>query len=141
MWQDKYEDRLKDWINLRAEGETLELGEYLTKVNTWWYRSPWAPYTLHIDDHRTWPTPWELLEDTRFCPLARALGIMYTLVLTDRSDTGDAILINTVSDSIVQVGGGIYTLNYHPDQVVNIRLPDETRRKEVSLRDISLLMS
>ena len=120
MWPKIFADRLATWANLRNECQTLDLETALDKINIWWSTTPWRPYYLHWDDLATWPDPWQLLSDDVYCDLARALGILYTISLLDRTDLADAELILTeAGDNLVQVVQGKYILNWKKDLIVN----------------------
>ena len=58
-----------------------------------------------------------------FCPLARGLGILYTVTMLNRPDIQDAELINSDNDNLVQISNGKYILNWDPKQIVNTSLP------------------
>jgi len=120
MWARTFETRLSEWITLR-DNSTMSDEEYLEAVNEWWHQTPWSPYYLHWDDVEQWPTPWDLLADNIFCPVSRGLGMIYTLALSPRTFQGE--LAELGSDTIVLVGPEIYTLNYSPTSIVNIKLP------------------
>jgi hypothetical protein len=120
MWPRTFDDRLTSWYNLRAHCQPLEVGQCLLEINRWWHRTPWTPYYLHWDDRADWPDPWQLLEDNVYCGLARALGIMYTVILLDRPDLTDGEIIETENDNLVQIHQGKYILNWTQDSVVNI---------------------
>ena len=120
MWPPRYQDRLNQWVELRDRCRDLDIEDCLILVNDWWFQSPWRPYYLHWDDFPGWPTPWELLEDDVFCGLARALGIVYTIILIEHEKIHEVELIETDADNLVLVNRGKYILNWHPSQVVNI---------------------
>lgn len=81
-WDVCFRDKLVEWVNLR-EYNNEPFGQYLEKINSWWHHNQWVPYELHWDDRDEWPTPWELLNKTRFCTVSRGLGILYTLALSN----------------------------------------------------------
>lgn len=119
MWHTKFEDRLRDWHGLRLKIADIPLDSALLTVNDWWYASPWKPYYLHWDDHKTWPDPWQLLADNTFCDLARSLGIVYTIsmglnlqmpIQIAETDLGNLVLIDQ----------GKYILNWRPGSLLNI---------------------
>ena len=109
------------WIELRDRPRG-DLDLLLLDINRWWMSSPWCAYSLHWDDIRDWPNPWDLLNQPRFCDLARGLGIMYTFVLMEHNVVDDAVMIETKKGNLVQVCGGKYILNYDPDTVLNTSL-------------------
>ncbi len=120
MWHRNFQQRLESWTQLRAMCHSLPWPNTLEAINTWWFASPWISYSLHWDDRRLWPDPWQLLEENRLCSLARGLGIIYTIAMLDRADTPDARLIETDLDNLVLVQGEKYILNWALDSIVNI---------------------
>ena len=120
MWPKEFADRLEAWSALRAEAQSMECQEALEKINAWWHQTPWKPYYLHWDDQLGWPDPWQLLSDDVYCPVAKGLGILYTISMLDRADMADAELVLTESgDNLVLVQETKYILNWSPDSVVN----------------------
>ncbi len=121
MWQSKFQDRLHDWSDLRVCCANQDLETCLRTINDWWFASPWRPYYLHWDDLKTWPGPWDLLADNVFCDLARALGIMYTVMMLERPDiTSIGLAITDDSNNLVLVNGGKYILNWEVGILLNI---------------------
>jgi hypothetical protein len=136
MWHTQFERRLAAWNDLRNSLVDADLPTLLNSVNSWWHQSPWCPYHLHWDDQQTWPDPWQLLSDNMYCDLARSLGIMYTLVLTERSDLSDSSIIETDAGTIVQVNQGKYILNWGRDIVLNNSLEQEKITNVIDYHDI-----
>ena len=120
MWPKDFADRLEAWSALRSRAHAMECEQALETINAWWQQTPWKPYYLHWDDQPKWPDPWQLLSDDVYCPVARALGILYTISMLDRADMVDATLVLTDSgDNLVLVSKTKYILNWKPDSVVN----------------------
>lgn len=120
MWPKDFADRLTAWSALRSQVQSLVCQEALEKINAWWHQTPWKPYYLHWDDQPRWPDPWQLLSDDVYCPVAKGLGILYTISMLDRADMVDATLVLTESgDNLVLVQETKYILNWSPDSVVN----------------------
>jgi hypothetical protein len=122
MWGRNFDERLAAWIALRRQIVDSSPLAALETINAWWFRSPWTPYYLHWDDQDTWPDPWQLLEENIFCPLARALGMLYTVAMLDRSDFRDAELLEIQNHNLVLIQNKKYILNWDPEQIVNIEL-------------------
>lgn len=120
MWPKTFAERLESWNYLKRQVTTLDLEPALDAINRWWFQAPWTAYHLHWDDRPTWPDPWQLLSDNIYCPLARGLGIMYTIALVDRPDLQDAVLAEFATDNLVQIAGGKYILNWDPSSMLNI---------------------
>jgi len=120
MWPKEFADRLSAWSALRARAQSVDCQEALEIINAWWHQTPWKPYYLHWDDQPRWPDPWQLLSDDVYCPVAKALGILYTISMLDRADMADATLVLTESgDNLVLVQETKYILNWSPNSVVN----------------------
>lgn len=136
MWPQNYSERLHSWSQLRQQCQTLDPEQALTSVNHWWFRAPWCAYHLHWDDQQDWPDPWQLLSDNIYCPLARGLGIMYTIAMLDRADLQDVCMIEYQSDNLVLVNKKKYILNWDPDQIVNISLSQKKAQHTVSQEQI-----
>lgn len=120
MWRRDYGQRLQQWYHLRCRCAAASLDACLGAINSWWFEYPWTAYVLHWDDYKSWPDPWQLLEEPRVCSLARGLGMLYTIAMLDREDLQDAALIETTTDNLVRVQGQKYILNWYPDTIVNI---------------------
>ena len=74
--------RLKAWKELRLALETSE--HPLEDVALFWSRAPFVSRYLDPTNPSKWPDPWHLILDNKYDDLAIALGICYTLTLTDR---------------------------------------------------------
>ena len=122
MWPRTFAERLESWNQLRNQVAAVEMETALQTINSWWFQTPWRAYHLHWDDQDVWPDPWQLLSDDIYCPLARALGIMYTITLLDRPDLQDAVLCEVGSDNLVLVAKKKYILNWDSEQMLNITL-------------------
>ena len=122
MWCSTFEQRLAAWNLLRNRVRDQSKPDALKEINTWWQQTPWRAYHLHWDDRSDWPDPWQLLSDNIYCDLARALGIMYTIIVLDRDDMQDAELIEAEQGNLVLVEGGKYILNWGRDLELNTRL-------------------
>jgi hypothetical protein len=120
MWHKDFTDRLAAWSALRTSIQSMVLEQALQTVNSWWYQAPWTGYYLHWDDRLTWPDPWQLLSDNIYCDVARGLGILYTLTLTDHKDLTSLELILTEDNrNLVLVNKEKYTLNWDNEVLVN----------------------
>jgi hypothetical protein len=136
MWPRDFSERLESWAQLRQQCHQLDPEPALIKINQWWFQTPWTAYHLHWDDQADWPDPWQLLSDNQYCPVARGLGILYTIAMLDREDMQDSCMIEYQSDNLVLVNKEKYILNWDPDQVVNISLGKSKPRRRVSQEEI-----
>jgi hypothetical protein len=136
MWPKKFEDRLASWSQLRNRCAALELEQAMKEINAWWFQTAWIPYHLHWDERAVWPDPWQLLEDDLFCPLARGLGILYTIAIINHPDIESAVLTEVGGDNLVLINKKKYILNWDRDEIVNINLGLQNPRRSVDLEQI-----
>lgn len=125
FWLQPYEQRLLAWSKLREElsiGQELSLT--LEKVNSWWFTAPIYSRYLHPEDVENWPDPWQLLEDNCICEVARALGMMYTLLIVDPDIADRMEMLYTGNDFLVSIDNGKYILNWNANSIVNIETLD-----------------
>jgi hypothetical protein len=120
MWPKTFAERLESWTQLRKQTSTADAETALGAINSWWFQTPWRAYHLHWDDRAVWPDPWQLLSDDLYCPLARGLGILYTIIMLDRPDLQDWVLAETEQGNLVLDPNRKYILNWDSDQVLNI---------------------
>lgn len=120
MWPTTFQERLRQWTDLRRHCQSRSLADGLQDINAWWMRSPWRPYYLHWDDMKFWPGPWDLLADNVFCDLARAAGIMYTVIMIEHPGVDRIEMVQTDQSNLVLVNDGKYILNWSADQLLNI---------------------
>ena len=136
MWPKTFAERLESWAQLRTQASTADVETALHTINSWWFQTPWRAYHLHWDDQVVWPDPWQLLSDDLYCPLARGLGILYTITMLDRPDLQDAVLAEFDSDNLVLVNKKKYILNWDSTAVVNINPAGSRTRHSVTQEQI-----
>lgn len=136
MWHKDFSNRLSHWNRLRSQAIVQPLEQSLVTINSWWFQTSWVPYHLHWDDRTNWPDPWQLLEDNIFCPLARGLGILYTIAIINRPDIESAVLTEVGGDNLVLINNSKYILNWDKEEIVNINLGYQNPRRSVSLEQI-----
>jgi hypothetical protein len=66
-----------------------------------------------------------------YCDIARALGILYTIVLLDRDDIADAKIVEIDQGNLVLVGQEKYILNGERDIIVNTNLGSTNFRNQL----------
>ena len=120
MWFSTFAQRLESWQQLRLTVRSQSAQAAAETVNQWWFRAPWSAYHLHWDDQSDWPDPWQLLSDNMYCPVARGLGILYTIAMIDHPELQDAVLTDTGTDNLVLIANGKYILNWDQSRVLNI---------------------
>ena len=121
-----FESRLRSWSKLRDNLEKATLKEIVKQVDAFWQRVPLSNHYLHPDFMKEWPSPWQLLSDNTYCYYARALGIIYTLLLLGikKLELVEAVDDNSNEVVLVLVDDAKYVLNYWPDTVVNNHIND-----------------
>ena len=83
MFQLRPEDRLRFWREFRANIESLPIEEALLSTAELWARAPFVAYNLDPDKLASWPDPWTLIFENSYCDIAKCLGIVYTISLTN----------------------------------------------------------
>lgn len=121
-----YETRLKTWVDLRNKLIELPIHQQVIMTDKFWQYVPIQSHYLHTDFILDWPNPWQLLSDNIYCCYAKALGMIYTLLLLD---TKNIELVEAKDDNnnevvLVLVDDAKYVLNYWPDTVVNNHIND-----------------
>ena len=126
---------LQDWRNLRDNLRDKDLSTIAVEVDRFWQQAPLVNHYLHPDYMPLWPDPWQLIYDNNYCVYARALGIIYTLLLTDTKNIAlvDAKDDNSEQVVLVLVDNAKYILNYWPNAVLNNHLSDFDIIKEYDL--------
>ena len=121
-----YESRLRAWFDLRKNLVDLSPDSRYIEVDRFWQRCPTINHYLHTDFISEWPNPWQLIHDNTFCYYARALGMIYTLLLLGNKniDLVDAKDDNNNEVVLVLVEDAKYVLNYWPGTVVNNHITD-----------------
>ena len=120
MWPVTFEERLQQWHALRVTASgLLDQNRYLT-INDWWFTAPMINQHIRWNAFPNWPGPWELLDQDRWCTLARALGIVYTLRMIDETYQHRLSIVQNNDDNLVLVDNGKYILNWCPKELLNI---------------------
>lgn len=123
-FQFSYNQRLTEWRQLRQLSQTLPLDQACVEIDRWWQQAPFVNHHLHWSDQENWPDPWTMLSENLYCPLTRAVGMCYTLLLCDI----DSVELVTATDIqaeehyLVLVDNAKYILNYWPNSVLSTQL-------------------
>ena len=75
-------ERLTEWREFRNKLETSN--NPFQEVASFWSRAPFVSPYLNPNNPSDWPDPWHLILDDRYDELAIALGMLYTIKLTQR---------------------------------------------------------
>jgi len=133
MWNQKPDERLREWKTFRREISKMPLDQACSKTSHLWSYAPYVNHYLDPDkDSSTtpWPNPWELLHDNYYCDIAKALGMLYTLCLSEHEPADIELLIcqdaiTRQAYNLVSLADGKYVLNFEFDSVVNkTQLPE-----------------
>lgn|SRR5210317_1333788 len=122
MFNLKPEDRISEWRNFRKTIHHLDRMDMLTKTTDLWINAPLVNHYLDMDSCEHWPDPWKLLVDNMYCDAARALGMFYTLFLTERFDKRDLEVVIYKNNSGYETALVVcekYALNIMYQDVVN----------------------
>jgi hypothetical protein len=123
MWNLFPHERLRWWQQFRQKISSLPLDAALEETENLWSYAPFVKNYLTTDNLDNWPDPWELLYENTYCSLAKALGIMYTVWLSDHGTDPELRIyrdpITKENYNLVWFENGKYVLNYLHDQVVN----------------------
>jgi hypothetical protein len=132
MWPQSFDDRLCEWFYLRQSFDKNNVELSLSKINNWWWRYPMVNKLIAWENYLQWPDPWTLLSNNGICGLARALGIVYTLLLIDESLKDRLIIVQDQNDNLVLVDNGKYILNWSPSDLLNIQSININQSKQLT---------
>tara|TARA_B110000305_G_C19337310_1_gene587260 strand:+ start:228 stop:668 length:441 start_codon:yes stop_codon:yes gene_type:complete len=122
MFDLRPEDRISEWRKFRNGIQHLDRMEMLRQTTDLWASAPLVNHYLDMDNCETWPDPWTLIVDNIYCDAARALGMFYTLFLTERFDKRDLEVVVYKSTSGYETALVVcekYALNIIYQDVVN----------------------
>jgi hypothetical protein len=133
-----YYTRLREWFKLKERLVDQDLSTICVEVDTFWQKVPLATCYLHPDDIESWPNPWELINDNYYCYYARALGMIYTLLLLGVKDIDfvEAVDYNNNDVVLVLVDNAKYVMNYWPDTVLNNSLTEFVVKKRIGINPL-----
>jgi hypothetical protein len=133
-----FDQRLRFWYDLRNSLQDADLEKICVEVDKFWQQTPLVNHYLHPADIENWPNPWELIHNNNYCYYARALGVIYTLLLLGikEVDLCTAKDYNNVDVVLVIAGCVKYVMNYWPDSVVNTNLTEFTHTKRINIEPL-----
>jgi hypothetical protein len=132
MFQQPAEDRLRSWRDFRATIEPLQLENALAQTAEYWASAPFVPYYLDESNPTMWPNPWELINENTYCDVAKCLGIVYTISLTEHKKNLDVefrVYVDHKKNYLYNLAWfaqGKYILNLIDGMVVNIKQLDDS---------------
>ena len=130
-----FEQRLRLWHELRNTLQDSDIQTICVEVDKFWQQCPLNTYYLHPYDIKVWPNPWELLNDNNYCYYARALGMIYTLLLLGIKDVDfcTAKDYNNEEVVLVTVDRAKYVMNYWPNSVLNTTFAEFSNIKYINI--------
>ena len=116
-----YVDRLTEWRDLRNSIKTQTLEEQCIAIDRWWQQAPLINHHFHWHDTQQWTDPWEMLSENTYCLLTRAVGMCYTLLMSDITDVELVHVQDQQAEEhyLVLVGVSKYILSYWPNTVLS----------------------
>lgn len=120
MWKLSPDQRLEQWKKFRTSLSKLELNEALQQTADFWNSCPWVPFYLDESRIEEWPDPWTLISENCYCELAKCLGMLYTIYLTEHKVVPAIECYNhPTGDLYILVINEKYILNMISGEVVN----------------------
>lgn len=121
MWIEDYDSRLRSYRHLRQALPHANLERQLEVINQWWADAPKGTNIIHWQDKDNWPNPWELLAESVYDELAKALGIVYTILFVNNNvDVSILRAMDTNgNDCIVVSVNNKYILNWDSESVIS----------------------
>lgn len=116
-------ERLAAWKQFRDSLESSETP--FLEVAELWSRAPFVSPYLNPNNSSEWPDPWHLVLDLRLDDLAIALGMLYTIKLTQRfidtpCEIHMSMSLNNKETNYFLVVDNKYVLNKEYKNVVGI---------------------
>jgi hypothetical protein len=103
----------------------MDLEQSLVAVSEFWRSCPFTPYYLDPARPDQWPDPWTLISENYYCDVAKSLGMLYTIYLSDHKNSIECEL-RIYKDpetgfiyNLVYLNQGKYVLNLVEDEIVN----------------------
>jgi hypothetical protein len=84
MFNKKTNERISEWVKHRNSLENSETP--LDDVWEFWKAAPFIPYNKKIDPYnkKTWPTPWEIIDQNKYDDFTKSLMIAISLKYTNK---------------------------------------------------------
>lgn len=114
--------RIESWKNFRDSLE--DSPQPHDDVAKFWAKAPFVNNYLDPFDQSSWPDPWQLILEGKFDNLAIALGICYTLSLTQRFSRTTFEIHKSIDDKknskYYLVVDSCYVFNLHYGEVCEL---------------------
>jgi len=125
-FQNSYLARLQEWRDLRERVVTLPISSVCVEIDRWWQQAPLINHHLHWQDQANWSDPWTMLSENLYCPLTRAVGMCYTILMTTTVHMELVHARDRQSEDhyLVLVDDAKYIMNWWPNSVLSTRLDE-----------------
>jgi hypothetical protein len=123
---------LRSWREFRRSINNLSTEDALLQTIIFWSQAPFVPFNLDATNQHCWPDPWTLIEENVYCDIAKCLGIVYTIALTEHRKHLDIEMriykdINSgLEYNLAWIDQGKYILNMIDNEIVNIKQFNKT---------------
>ena len=135
MFNQPVDSRLTEWIDHRKQLDEVE--NPLQEVWDFWHLAPFIPHNRNIDPYyqKSWPSPWEIIEDNKYDDFTKALMIGWTLKLTKKFKNSKIELKTFVDQSKTREYNLVYVdeqwvINYNDNGPINADNVPESFRLE-----------
>ena len=127
-------ERLTEWRQFRQQLEVSD--NPLQDVVDFWGNAPFVNRYLNPDNPKTWPDPWHLILDDKYDDLGVALGMYYTVKLTQRfmnthSEIHSSMLPTDREPRFILVIDNKWVLNWEYKTVINTENLPEVRNTRI----------
>jgi hypothetical protein len=135
MFNQPVDSRLTEWIDHRKQLDEVE--DPLQEVWDFWHLAPFIPHNRNIDPYfqKSWPSPWEIIEENKYDDFTKALMIGWTLKLTKKFKNSKIELKTFIDQSKTREYNLIYVdeqwvINYNDNGPINADNVPESFRLE-----------
>lgn len=99
MFNKSVDDRLSLWAEHRRSLNTSD--DPLMETWEFWKETPFIPFNKNIDpfNHKSWPTPWEIIVHNKYDDFTKALMIAWSLKYTNKFKKAKIEIKTIVNDS------------------------------------------
>jgi hypothetical protein len=137
MFNQPVDSRLTEWIDHRKQLDNAE--DPLQEVWDFWHLAPFTPHNRNIDPYyqKSWPSPWEIIEENKYDDFTKALMIGWTLKLTKKFKDSKVELKTFVDQERTREYNLIYVddnwvINYSDNGPVEVDIvPDSIRLENI----------
>lgn len=135
MFNQPVDNRLTEWIDHRKQLDEVE--DPLQEVWDFWHLAPFTPHNRNIDPYyqKSWPSPWEIIEENKYDDFTKALMIGWTLKLTKKFKDSKIELKTFIDQSKTREYNLIYVdeqwvINYNDNGPITADIVPESFRLE-----------